>query len=181
MEKLLTATVVVLFVCIAGLTSSVFVTARWQDEPANSALDVSDEKIVLPATPRTAGKQPLASVDTAAFWSDADTPAVQQTSFEQEEVPRNRHSVEEIILQYFPDMDGDSLTGWIDTYQSVPVDELHRLLQQRQQLSSLFPVEGGTLRQTPTSAANTGERASEMESEAADLEQNSAISQEDED
>lgn len=51
-----------------------------------------------------------------------------------------RRSVREAILKRFPDLNDNVLEGWVDAYAQIPLAELDLLLEQRQQLPQISPL-----------------------------------------
>ncbi len=97
--------------------------------------------------------------------SDSVTPVSFEQSFETGRAPdaSNPAEVETCIRRYFPDIDDDTLKGWVDAYQDTSISELDALLQQKQQLADLMPssefflsqpYQLPELKSTPTEAVN---------------------------
>ena len=69
---------------------------------------------------------------------------IQFAGFEQPiETPEESLTTEEIrreITQRFPDLPEETVEGWVEAYRDSNITELRNLLNERQQLSDLFPV-----------------------------------------
>ncbi|MEP3481890.1 MAG: hypothetical protein ABJZ55_21785 [Fuerstiella sp.] len=81
-------------------------------------------------------------ISCLAFWSMAScscVDAVCQTKIEtsQQQDSKTQHQrTRKLILKFFPDLDKDTVDGWVDSYSSMTEAELTQLLQQRQILGA---------------------------------------------
>ena len=51
----------------------------------------------------------------------------------------SREQVRAVITERFPDLSAEAVSGWTDTYQDTPLDQLDLLLEQRKGLPSILP------------------------------------------
>lgn len=73
----------------------------------------------------------LQQVDDSAFAADIE----QVTKTDRVDTAATR----DVITAQFPDLDEETLAGWVDTYSGMPLRKLSALLQQRQMMPSLIP------------------------------------------
>ena len=82
----------------------------------------------------------LAVITGAAVPTLGDEPSAAATAQDaQQGTADQRQRVSVIIRRHFPNIDADTLAGWIDTYLEVPTTELNELLLQKKNMQTLLP------------------------------------------
>lgn len=139
---------------------------RWVGAPRNSAAVGGAESASRPVALTTAVSPAEGGEDVTAAHSSSlkaagafDTSAgngILLASFEEiseggspalfEDVPHvrssrkvSREQVRAVITKRFPDLSAEAVSGWTDTYQDTPLEQLDLLLEQRKGLPSILP------------------------------------------
>ncbi len=154
---------ILMFVCVFGLGT---LFDRWIVLPGSSStvgeLDSgSDAFAVVSATSSdkngvNAVTGPFSSVEAATAVVPQGGRGISLASFEAfaethspvavEDVPSvrpsrkvSREQVRAVITERFPELSAEAVSGWTDTYEGTPLDELDLLLEQRKGLPSILP------------------------------------------
>lgn len=161
MKQLFAVTVVAIFSFVVGVTVTVFLSAQPSGPAPRSKTRLPDSTADLQPTPEIEPTANVSELTLAEFDDLTDQTAVTTAEFraDNQNIP-DRLAAEQVILQYFPNLDSATLRGWTDAYESMPSPELHRLLQTKLQMPELIPSTSlltDSTQESPESSAESTE------------------------